>query len=195
MEDQVSVIGEPGAIQEKRKEPVSLIRSRPKPGKRIIMVTGILLAAAIIIVSLIVFNIIGVGKQARAGSIESIIVLPFENYTGQDNLEWFVSGMHSSLIQDMGKIGGLHIPGITTSKVYKDADKTIAQITSELNVDAALETGVTCLGDSICLQLRLIKKGKEEEQIWIRDFKEDKSKILNMYNYIINQIAVSNVPG
>ena len=55
MQDKGSVIGESGASQEKRKEPATLIRGRSKPGKRILMVTGVLLAAAIIIVSLIPF--------------------------------------------------------------------------------------------------------------------------------------------
>jgi TolB-like protein len=154
------------------------------------MVTGVLLAAAIIIVSLIVFNFIGGGKMAKAGSIGSIVVLPFSNYTGQDTLEWFVSGMHSSLIQDMGKISRLHIPGTTTSQVFKGSNKTIKEITSELKVDAALETAVLCLGDdSICFQTRLIKPGRDEEQLWIADYKVARNQILNWYKGVTKQIA------
>jgi len=190
MQDHGSVIGESGASQEKSKEPAGLIRGRSKPGKRILMITGVVLAAVIIIVSLIVFDIIGGGKMVKAGSIGSIVVLPFSNYTGQDTLEWFVSGMHSSLIQDMGKIGSLHIPGTTTSQVFKGSVKTIKEITSELKVDAALETAVLCLGDdSICFQTRLIKSGGEEEQLWIADYKIARNQILNWYNGVTKQIA------
>jgi tetratricopeptide (TPR) repeat protein len=190
LQDQESVVNEAGASQGKRKEPGGLIRSRSKSRKRTIMGIGVLLVAAIIIVSLIVFNIIGVGKQARAGSIGSIIILPFENYTGQDTLEWLVSGMHSSLIQDMGKIGSLHIPGSTTSQVFKDSHKTIKEITSEVKVDAALEIAVLCLGeDSVCFQTRLIKPGKEEEQLWLADYKIPRNQILNWSNGITKQIA------
>jgi TolB-like protein len=190
MQDKGSVIGESGASQEKRKEPAVLVGGRSKPGKRILMVTGVLLAAAIIIVSLIVFNFIGGGKMAKAGSIGSIVVLPFSNYTGQDTLEWFVSGMQSSLIQDMGKISGLHIPGTTTSQVFKGSNKTIKEITSELKVDAALETAVLCLGDdSICFQTRLIKPGRDEEQLWIADYRVARNQILNWYKGVTKQIA------
>jgi len=190
MESQLTIEKEPGALQVKRKEQVSFRKTRTKPWKRIIAVVGILLAGAIVIVSLIVFDIIGGGKQARAESIGSIVVLPFSNYTGQDTLEWFVSGMHSSLIQDMGKIGSLHIPGTTTSQVFKGSDKTIKEITSELKVDAALETAVLCLGeDSICFQTRLIKTGREEEQLWIADYKIARNQILNWYNGVTKQIA------
>jgi len=79
MESQLTIEKEPGALQVKRKEQVSFRKTRTKPWKRIIAVVGILLAGAIVIVSLIVFDIIGGGKQARAESIGSIIVLPFSN--------------------------------------------------------------------------------------------------------------------
>jgi len=190
MEDQEPVEGEPGAIQKKRKEPAGLRKKLVTPLKSIIQASAVVLICAVIAVVLILTDVISGGKQIRAGSIGSIIVLPFENYTGVDSLEYFVSGMHSSLIQDMGKIGNLHIPGTTTSKVYKNADKTIAQITSELHVDAALETDVLCLGkDTICFQTRLIKPGKEEEQLWIADYKVPRSQILNWYNRVTKQIA------
>jgi len=150
----------------------------------------VLLVTAIIIVSLLVFDIIHFGKQARAVSIGSIIVLPFENYTGQDTLDVLISGLHSCLIQDMGKIGSLHIPGTTTSQVFKDSHKTIKEITSEVKVDAALETGVLCLGeDSICFQTRLLKAGQDEEQLWIADYKVARNQILNWYSGVTKQIA------
>ena len=39
--------------------------------------------------------------------IRNLVVLPFDNYTGNDEYEYFVAGIHSSLIQDIGKIGEL----------------------------------------------------------------------------------------
>jgi len=190
IEDHESFVDEPGSPEEKRKEPASLIKGRLKLGKRIIMGIRVLLVTAIIIVSLLVFDIIHFGKQARAVSIGSIIVLPFENYTGQDTLDWLISGLHSCLIQDMGKIGSLHIPGTTTSQVFKDSHKTIKEITSEVKVDAALETGVLCLGeDSICFQTRLLKAGQDEEQLWIADYKVARNQILNWYSGVTKQIA------
>ena len=88
MEGQVQLEGKEDSVQGVRKEPTRSIRSKSKPIKRIIMVTSILLVAAILIISLILFNVISGGKQAKAESIGSIIILPFENYTGQDTLEW-----------------------------------------------------------------------------------------------------------
>ena len=63
------------------------------------------------------------------------------------------------------------------------------QIATELSVDAVLESTVMCLGDSICLQVKLISAFPEEKQLWIGNFKEEKGNILNLYNRIKKQIA------
>lgn len=158
--------------------------------KKALLVSTILVVLAVIFMTLILTDLIKGGKSVKVGEIKSLIVLPFLNYSGQDTLDWFVAGMHASLIQDIGKIGSLRVLGTTTSKVFKDSDKTINEITSEAGVDAALETNVLCLGkDSICCQARLIKHGQEEEQLWSADYKIARTQILNWYNGITKEIA------
>ena len=60
-------------------------------------------ASFVAIAGLVVFNIVGLNKQVFAGSVDSLVILPFGNYTGDDQLEYFVSGMHSSLVGDMDR--------------------------------------------------------------------------------------------
>jgi tetratricopeptide (TPR) repeat protein len=62
-------------------------------------------------------------------------------------------------------------------------------IARELNVDAVLEPTIMCLGDSVCMQFRLVSTIGEEDQIWVGDYREDKRQILNLYNRITKQIA------
>jgi len=143
----------------------------------------------VVIIGLIIFNVVGGSTKLRAGDIQSLVILPFENYTGNDQLEWFVSGMHASLIQDMGRISGYRIVNRTSSNVYKNVDKRVHEIASELGTDAAIEADVMCLSDSICLQIRVIRAFPEEETIWIANYKEDRRNILNLYNKITKQIT------
>ncbi len=146
-------------------------------------------ASFVVIVGLLTFNIIGGTKSLKAGDIQSLVVLPFENYTGDDQLENMVSGMHALLVGDIGRISEVRVLGKTTSNAYKDVDITASGIASELNVDAVLEASVMCFGDTICIQFRLVRTTGEEEQLWIADYKEDKSQIVNLYNQITKQIA------
>jgi TolB-like protein len=143
----------------------------------------------VVIVGLAFLNIVEGGKKLHAGDIQSLVILPFDNFTGDEELEYFVSGMHSSLISDMGKISGLRIISKTSANVYKDVDMTAAEIASELNVEGVVETDVLCLGDSICIQFRLVSTSGNEDQIWIADYKEEKSQSRNLYNRVTRQIA------
>ena len=143
----------------------------------------------VVIAGLLTLNIVGGPKRLQAGDIQSLVILPFDNFTGDDQLEYFVSGMHASLIGDMGQLGGLQVKSRTSSSAFKEMDMTIPEIASELNVDAALETAVMCLGDTICLQFRLISTTGDEVQLWVAEYREEKSQILNLYNRITKQIA------
>jgi len=142
-----------------------------------------------VIIALIILNLVGRSNILRAGDIQSLIILPFENYTGDEQLENVVSGMHALLVGDIGRISEVRVLGKTTSNAYKDVDITATEIASELNVDAVLEASIMCLGDSVCMQFRLVRTTSEEEQLWIADYKEDKSQIFNLYNQVTKQIA------
>ena len=62
---------------------------------------------------------------------KTIMVLPFENYTGSDTLHYITAGLHSSLIGDLGRISGFRVISPHTSKIYKDSKKTLAEISHE----------------------------------------------------------------
>ena len=143
----------------------------------------------VVIVGLVTLNIVGGSKELRAGDIQSLVILPFENFTGDEQLDFFVEGMHASLIGDMGQLGELQVKSRTSSSAFKDMDMTIPEIATELGADAALETAVMCLGDTICVQFRLMRSNGDEEQLWVAEYREEKSQILNLYNRITKQIA------
>ena len=142
----------------------------------------------VVIVALIIFNVVPT-KDLKAGDIQSLLILPFDNFTGDDQLDYVAAGMHSSLIGDMGRISGLRIISKTTANIYKHQDLDLPQMASELNADAVVEPTVMCYGDSICLQIRVITPFPEEKQIWMGEYKVDKKDILNLYNRVSKQIA------
>ena len=122
--------------------------------------------------------------------IRNLVVLPFDNYTGSDDYEYFVAGMHSSLITDIGRISELTVKSKTTANSYKETDLSVPEIASEIGIDAAVEGSITCMGeDSICVQIRLISAYPEEQQLWVEDYRIEKSEILNFYNKVTKTIS------
>jgi TolB-like protein len=90
-------------------------------------------------------------------TISSLVFLPFDNYTGNDSIDYQMAGMLDALIGEVGKIGSLRVPGTKTANVYKEIEKSIPEIATELNVDAGVETSLSCYGnDSICFQVKVV---------------------------------------
>jgi TolB-like protein len=143
----------------------------------------------VVIIGLVTINIVAGTRGLRHGDIESLAILPFDNFTGDDQLDWVASGMHSSLIGDMGKVSGLRVLGKTTSNAYKETNMTAADIAKKHNVDALVEPTLTCYGDMVCIQVRVITPYPEEKLLWVEDYMEDKSQILNLYNRITRKIV------
>jgi TolB-like protein len=142
-----------------------------------------------VIIGLIVLNILRNPNSLHAGDIQSLVILPFENYTGDEEFDNMVASMHSLLTGDIGRISGLRVIGKTSAGTYKGVDKTATEIASELDVEGVLETTVTCLGDNICMQFRLVNAVGKEEQIWVAEYSEDKGQILDLNNRVTRQIA------
>ncbi len=92
------------------------------------------------------------------------------------------AGMHSCLIGDMGQISALRVISKKTASVYKTMDMSLPEIAKEFNVEAVVEPSVMCYGDSVCIQIRVITIYPEEKQLWVAEYREEKSQILNLYN-------------
>jgi adenylate cyclase len=143
----------------------------------------------VVIAGLIVLNIAGRSDLIKAGMIQSIVILPFDNYTGDENLNYVAAGMHASLIGDIGKVSALRVIGEKSSNIYKDTDKSAPDIAEELNVDLLIEPTLTSYGDTVCILIRAIKPFPQEKQVWVAEYREHKSKILSLWNRIAKQIA------
>ena len=143
----------------------------------------------VVIIGLVTFNIFKGTDGLRSGDIQSLAILPFDNYTGDEQLDYVAAGLHSFLVGDTQKLAALRVTGKTSSSIYKDTDKSAPEIAKELNVDALVEPMVTCYGDSICIQIKVITMYPEEKQLFVEEYNVDKSEVLNLYSKITKKIA------
>ena len=148
----------------------------------------VLLVALFIIIS---FVGVWIRNNLSEKSVEtsSLLVLPPDNYTATDTLDYFLAGIHSSLIGDIGKISALRVPSKTTANAYKASGKSIPEIASELNVEYVIEPSVMCLGDTVCIQVKLMSVFPEEKQIWMNNYFIESSQIQNWYRGVTREIS------
>lgn len=134
------------------------------------------------------------GKEAPPAGIPkiqigSVVVLPFDNYTGDDRMSTQVSGMHDALINELGQLGSISVVSKTSASTFSNSGKTIKEIAAELNVEAVLEASVHRANEKIRVQIRLLKALPEEQQLWAQTFDLEKSDIPGFSGLVINSMA------
>jgi serine/threonine protein kinase/Flp pilus assembly protein TadD len=124
----------------------------------------------------------------RAGTIDSIAVLPFENLTGDTEQEIFVDGITNEMIGQLAKIGSLRVISRTSVMQYKGTDKLLPEIAQELNVDVLVEGSVQRSGDRIRIRAQLFH-GSTDTSLWTESYERDLWEILSLQSEVAQSIA------
>ena len=175
------VIPLPGDIRGKTVDPSSLSSFFRKRSVRLIT----LLAASIMITLIVALMFFLPGKNSN---INSIAVLPLENLSGDSSQEYFVSGMHETLISELSKISALKVISRTSTIQYKSKKVPLRQIARELGVTALVEGSVIKEGDMVRINVQLIN-GQTDENIWSQKFDRELKNILALYSEVAKKIA------
>ncbi len=97
-------------------------KTRIKHNKRFYLISAIvffLILATIISVKLFF---------TKSTIIDSIMVLPLKNYTGDPEEEYFVNGMTEALITELSRIKTLRVISRTSSMRYKNSNKSLLKL-------------------------------------------------------------------
>jgi TolB-like protein/Tfp pilus assembly protein PilF len=97
------------------------------------------------------------GKAAiSAGGEKSIAILPFQNFGGRSEDEYFSDGMTESLITDLAKAKGLLVIARNSVFAYKNKNVDVRKVGEDLHVRYVLEGSVQRAGDSVRVNAQLI---------------------------------------
>ncbi len=99
----------------------------------------------------------------------TIAVLPFENMAGTTEAEPFVVGVHDDLLTQLSKINALKVTSRTSVKEYRDTEKSIPEIATELGVETVLEGGVQRAGNQVRINVQLIDPATDEH-LWAETY-------------------------
>ncbi|MFC2129419.1 helix-turn-helix domain-containing protein [Bacteroidota bacterium] len=129
------------------------------------------------------------GFEKPQKQVNSIAVLPFDNYTGDENQAFLVAGLHDTLISELGQLTNLRVISKTSVMQYANSKKAIKEIAAELNVDTIFEASVLLVDENIRVQLKLFTVHPDEQLLWAQTFDADLGNILKLYSQIIRKIA------
>ena len=109
-------------------------------------------------------------------AIRSIVVLPFQNLTGDPAQEFVVEGVGDALTTDLAQIGTLRVISRTSAHHYKGTTKRLTDITRELQVDAAVEGSVSRAGDRHIVRAQLIR-ATDDHHLWAQTYESEAGNI------------------
>ena len=126
--------------------------------------------------------------SASAERIESIAVLPLENFSHDSEQDYFADGITEALITDLAQIDAVRVISRTSAMGYKATKKTLPQIGKELNVDVVVEGSVQKSGDRVRITAQLVHAATDRH-LWAKSYERDMKDILALQSEIAQAVA------
>ena len=118
----------------------------------------------------------------------SIVVLPFANFGGDAEQEYFVDGVTESLTTDLSRMSGMLVIGRNTAFTYKGKAVDLKQIGRELNVRYVLEGSVQRGGNRMRVNVQLID-AESGNHVWAERFDKPLADLFDMQDEIVARLA------
>jgi serine/threonine protein kinase/tetratricopeptide (TPR) repeat protein len=103
------------------------------------------------------------------GELCTIVVLPFANLSPDPDNEYFSDGITEEIIADLAKVKGLRVISRTSSMRFKNADRDLKSIATELGVQFVLEGSVRRAGESLRITAQLID-ASTDSHLWAEKY-------------------------
>jgi len=99
----------------------------------------------------------------------SIIVLPFENWSDDADLDYLAAGFSTSIRTHLSKFPQLFVIAGSTSVTYKDSPGTVRGIGREMGVRYVLDGSMRRVGDAFVVTTELVET-EAERTIWAQQY-------------------------
>ncbi|HUA17087.1 MAG TPA: winged helix-turn-helix domain-containing protein [Verrucomicrobiae bacterium] len=119
-----------------------------------------------------------------------LVVLPFDNLSGDPAEDYFTDGLTEEMIAQLGSLSPeqLGVIARTTSMAYKHSGKSVQQIGDELAADYVLESSVRRNGDRVRITVQLIRT-RDQVHIWAQNYDRDISGSIALQEEVARAVA------
>jgi len=128
------------------------------------------------------------GSQAALIPSKSLAVLPFENLSRDPDNAYFADGIQDEILTRLSKIADLKVISHTSTQHYKSAPENLPEIAKQLGVAHILEGSVQKSGDSVRVNVQLIKAANDSH-LWADTFDRKLTNIFSVESEVAKAIA------
>lgn len=126
--------------------------------------------------------------EPAVDDVRALAVLPLHNLTGDGAQGHFVDGLHDVLIGELSHLDSLAVISRTSVLRFRDTELTVGEIAGELGVDALLEGSVFRQGDTVRVNVQLIR-ARPEDHIWEGQYEGRLSQALALQARVAESVA------
>ena len=130
----------------------------------------------------------GAPPPAGVPGDKSIAVLPFVNFSGAREDEFFSDGITEDMVTHLAQISGLKVISRTSIREYKDTKKPLRQVARELGVAHILQGSVRRDESRFRINAQLID-AQTEAHLWARSYDRDMKDVLSVQSEVAIEIA------
>ena len=131
-------------------------------------------------------------RQGRIGSSQRVmlVVLPFENLSGDPQQEYFSDGFTEEMITQLGSLHpeGLGVIARSSAMQYRNNRGDVLRIADELGVDYILEGSVRREGSLVRISVRLIQ-ARDQTNVWAQSYERSLPGILTLQQELAGAIG------
>src|SRR4026207_1762864 len=161
--------------------------------------TAFRLKSAVVVVLLLI-AVLGVGfwmlrrsqgefeSQATRIPSKSLAVLPFENRSRDPGNAYFADGIQDEILTRLSEIADLKVISHTSTQHYKSAPENLPEIAKQLGVAHILEGSVQKSGDSVRVNVQLIKAANDSH-LWADTYDRRLTDIFSVESEVAKAIA------
>jgi TolB-like protein/DNA-binding winged helix-turn-helix (wHTH) protein len=127
-------------------------------------------------------------KDVQPSGVRSLVVLPFQNLSGDPSQDYFVDGMTEELITEVSQIRTLRVVSRTSAMQYKKTSLRVPEIARALGVESVLEGSVLRSGDRVRITTQLIY-APSDTHLWAQSYERDIKDVLSLQAEIAADVA------
>jgi eukaryotic-like serine/threonine-protein kinase len=128
--------------------------------------------------------------SAPAAVRTTLVVLPFENLSGDAEQDYLSDGMTEEMIAQLGTLqpSRLAVIARTSAMHYKGSTKRVDEIAAELGAHYLLEGSIRRTGDKVRIAAQLID-ASSQSQVWAEQYDHDIRDVLRLQQEVAHAIA------
>ena len=131
-----------------------------------------------------------VRTEPRTTRRAGVVVLPFDNLTGDPSRSFVAEGVTDLITTSLGERGVLRVIARTSARACAAASRGMADIGRELGVSLAVEGAVVRLEPGTCLTVRIVDT-TSERLVWQRKYESGSEQVFTVCERIVDDLTAT----